>query len=359
LVTSFDKRINKVKTIRDLLYFDFEKAASIFSQFDEGWLEQESVTEDSSKGQGAGVRLGIPNVAEAKLGAEYLQKRSTLRSRTLHHNLLNLVEDRLAESDLVADLSSIGLDASHDGSAVRSVIGNSPYLRAQGDSVIEDYRRILAISGKFNQFVDFFAKSTEQTAKASPAYLALKAKLDADLASLKNIPDRNERAAKKHTLDGLQDALNDLTKSNVAKLDPWLVEGIRLFIETYMPSRINFRIYPFSDCSSFQVLCNLKPECFVDSDLEHLLYGYGSRPNVPLSVFGLITSLPSENARTFDPLREFAEDPKLAESSAFEKGFRGMFSAMEVLEAMARFSRYPNVTVHPIAVYRSLSPAKT
>jgi hypothetical protein len=72
-----------------------------------------------------------------------------------------------------------------------------------------------------------------------------------------------------------------------------------------MPSRINLRIYPFPNCPSFQVLCNLKSECFLDSDLEHLLYGYGNRPNVPLAVFGLITSIPDKAKPTFDPMKEF------------------------------------------------------
>jgi hypothetical protein len=91
----------------------------------------------------------------------------------------------------------------------------------------------------------------------------------------------------------------------------------------------------------------------VDSDLEHLLYGYGPRPNVPLSVFGLITSLPPKNDTPFDPMKEFEGGSQLSEKEAFERGFRGVFVGMEALESMVRYSRYPNVTVHPIAVYRS------
>jgi hypothetical protein len=76
-------------------------------------------------------------------------------------------------------------------------------------------------------------------------------------------------------------------------------------------------------------------------------------------VFGLITSLPPEVPSTFDPLAEFRNNPALAESGGFEQGFRGVFTGMEGLEALVRFARYPNVTVHPIAVYRSFEMASS
>ena len=92
-------------------------------------------------------------------------------------------------------------------------------------------------------------------------------------------------------------------------------------------------------------------------DLEHLVYGYGNRPNVPLTVFGLITSVPQPDESTFDPMKEFEMTVPLAERVAFEKSFRAVFGAMDGLESFVRYSRYPNVTVHPIAVYRSFSHA--
>jgi hypothetical protein len=54
-------------------------------------------------------------------------------------------------------------------------------------------------------------------------------------------------------------------------------------------------------------------------------------------------------------MREFELSAALPERVAFDKAFRGMFGAMEGLESFVRYSRYPNVTVHPIAVYRSFS----
>jgi len=58
-------------------------------------------------------------------------------------------------------------------------------------------------------------------------------------------------------------------------------------------------------------------------------------------------------------MREFETEVPLADRLAFEKAFRGVFGALEEMELIVRYSRYPNVTVHPIAVYRSLATAES
>jgi hypothetical protein len=343
------------KAIRDLLYLDFEKAASIWSQFDEGLLERASVTEDAGKDRSAGTKFGIPGIAEASLGVDYVQKRSTLQSRTLHHDLLQRVEERLATSGLVTDLDVELLRTETSPERIREILGDRPYLRASGYSVIEDYRRILAVGEKFNEIIAFLSKAAQDTMKKSPQYLELQQTIAAARQAAASAPDRNQRAVQKQKLKVLEQQIEESLKPQLSSIEPWLMDGLRLWIDTFMTSRINFRIYPFPECPSFQVLCNLKRESFVDSDLEHLLYGYGPRPNVPLAVFGLITSLPPVGDIPFDPMAEFEESSTLSEKAAFEKGFRGVFVGMEGLEAMMRYSRYPNVTIHPIAVYRSFA----
>jgi hypothetical protein len=74
-----------------------------------------------------------------------------------------------------------------------------------------------------------------------------------------------------------------------------------------------------------------------------------------LAVFGLITSLPPEGDLPFDPMTEFTQSAELSPQEIFENAFRGVFIGMEGLESFFRYSRYPNVTIHPIAVYRSFA----
>ena len=60
--------------LRDLLYLDFDKTASIWSQLDLGLLERVSVTQDSGKDRSAGAKFGVPGLAEANLGVEKRSK---------------------------------------------------------------------------------------------------------------------------------------------------------------------------------------------------------------------------------------------------------------------------------------------
>ncbi len=344
--------------IRDLLYLDFDKAASIWSQFEGGLRERLSVTDDSGKGQKAGVSFGIPKIAEANLGVDYTGKRSVLETKILHHDILNRVDVELTNAGLVVDLMTSLPASEPDPQEIRNAIGLHPYIKAAGASVIEDYRRILSISEKFNDIVEFVAECGMQAIKQSPEYLGLQEKIESMKREINNTKDRNQKATKKHQLKNIESTIQSLSKSEVSGVEKWLLDGIKLWINTFMPTRINFRVYPFPQCPAFQVLCNLKRECFVDQDPEHLLYGYGNRPNVPLTVFGLLTSIPQKDETTlFDPMAEFEiASAEPSDQIAFERGFRGLFGAMDQIEAFMRYSRYPNVTVHPIAVYRSFVP---
>jgi hypothetical protein len=332
---------------------DFDKAASIWSQFEQGLVERISVTEDTGKTRAAGTKFGVPGVAAANLGVDYLDKRSTLESKILHHDVLNRIERRLLQAGLVTDLSAAVSRTESSAETIRSAIGHRPYLQAEGAGVVEDYRRILLISEKFNELAAFIIRSNQETFKQSAEYKQLQ-KLIADARDAADrVQDRNEKARQREQAKEMQRQLEMLGTAGVSKIDQWLVDGIRLWISTFMPTRINFRIYPFANCPAFQVLCNLKRDCFVDADLDHLLYGYGNRPNVPLAVFGLVTSLPGASGPSFDPMKEFEAEGELSKPAVFEKAFRGMFGGVEGIEIFMRYSRYPNVTVHPIAVYRS------
>ena len=342
-------------TIRDLLYLDFAKAASIWSQFDDGLLERTSVTEDATRDQSAGVRLGLPGIADARLGADYIAKRSVIESRTLHHDLLHRVEERLAEVGLVSDLAkSVAADEA-SAEPIRTAIGARPYLKASGTSVIEDYRRMRARTESFNGIIALVARSANESLKTTDQFKQLEQLVASEKARVATIKDRNARALQRTQAAALERKLDELATPTLTGIQPWLADGIKLWIDTYGPDRLHLRIYPFVNCPKFHVLCNLKRDCFVDSDLEHLLYGFGHRPNVALEVFGVITSLPPREESTFDPLAEFGDAESLSDRESFERAFRAVFAGMDGMEAFMRFSRYPIVTVHPIAVYRSFA----
>jgi hypothetical protein len=341
------------RQLRDLLYLDFDKAASIWSQVEGGLRERVSITHDAGNGQRVGVRFGIPKVAEAELGVDYAGKRSILETRILHHDILNRIDDVLTASDLIVDINSTVDGSEVDVAQIRQAIGDVPYLKATGDSVIEDYQRIFNISERFNEIAKFVVDCGMQSIKNSQEYVELQTQLQSAKSEIRKIKDHHQRSLQSQHVQEFEQLLKNLTPEQIS-VEKWLLDGIKLWISTFAPNRINFRVYPFPSCPSFQVICNLKRDCFVDQDPEHLLYGYGNRPNVQLSVFGLLTSIPPRTATLFDPMAEFSNpEEEQNEQIGFERAFRGLFGALDGMEALMRYSRYPNVTMHPIAVYRS------
>ena len=93
----------KPDKIRDLLYFDFAKAASIWSQIEGGLQERISVSEELADESSTQVGAGIPRFVEAKFGTLDVEKRSILESKVLHHNLLNDLESSSHRLGLVVD----------------------------------------------------------------------------------------------------------------------------------------------------------------------------------------------------------------------------------------------------------------
>jgi hypothetical protein len=340
--------------IRDLVYFDFHKAASIWSQIEGGLLEKVSIAKEETGTRDHGVSIGVPKIAEMKIGGLDSEKKTILESKILHHDLLSRLEDQLAGFDLVVDLTTFVTEGDLTADRIREVIAYKPYVRANGWSVIEDYRRMASIAAKFNQIVEFVSRSALETIKASPEYENIQKLIVETREIIKQEKDRNKKATQTAQLRAFEAKVNEMSKSQLSKVDSWILDGMQHWISTFMPNRINFRIYPFESCPSFQVLCNLKRECFVDQDLEHLLYGYGIRPNIILTVFGIITSIPTKSGEIFDPMKEFKEADQTDAKITFEKAFRGVFGGMDAVESLVRYSRYPNITVHPIAVYRDI-----
>lgn len=342
-------------TIHDLIYFDFEKASSIWSQFQWGQSQSITTTQDDSVEKNLKGSLGFQNYLGGSAEKGQSEKTSVIETKILHHDLLNRVEALLSHAGLVVDLSQRVDKEESSPENIRSVIGQKPYIRAVGWSVIEDYRRILSITEKLPEILDLISYLQLENIKKIPEFAQLEQQISEKRKEVNRIKDRNAKAVAKTKLDMLEKSLSEVTGQELSKIDPKLLDTLKLFINTFMPNRINFRVYPFVRCPSFQVLCNLKRECFVDQDLEHLLYGYGNRPNIQLSVFGLITSIPSQRGVPFDPLAEFQNEGNGNEQVKFEKGIRALFPTIDTFESFMRYSRYPNITIHPIAVYRDFS----
>ena len=279
-------------------------------------------------------------------------KGSILETKILHHDLLNRLDSELNKLNLVVNINKDIEKNESNPQKIREAIGTKPYVQAEGWAVIEDYRKISKIASRFNEIIEFVKRCAIQNI---PEYKDLQKQIDVAKKQANLEKNRNKKFIILQKIKTIESTLKGMLKINLDnKVDDWLLEGIQKWIEIYMANRINFRIYPIVNCPSFQILCNLKTDYFVDQDLEHLLYGYGYRPNIPLTAFGLITSIPQQSELQFDPMAEFKDNNKLTDKAKMEKAFREMFSAMDEMEDYIRYSRFPNITIHPIAIFRNI-----
>ena len=162
----------------------------------------------------------------------------------------------------------------------------------------------------------------------------------------------------KKSIEESEKIINNLIEAaQINNVESWIIDGLRDWIQVFLPRIFNFRLYPFDKIDNFHILSNLKKEAFIESDIESVHFLHGTRPTVKISMLGVITAIPHKQDEPFDPMGEFEKlDDSLTESQSVEKAFRGVFRGFDGLEEMIRTCRYPCIMVQPIAIYRSLKP---
>jgi hypothetical protein len=349
-----DSRSNN---LRDLIYFDSDKAASILSQIEGGLLteSQESAEEVSERRRSA--RLG-PIMFQPEFGTTRSERTAVLESKVLHHGLLTRLEQGLKDMGMLLNINEAvdSDDPDYSDKGLHDLITKPSFIVAEGWAALEDFNRVDAFISDFPNLVEFINRCATHGIQGSDAYKAMQETIVALTKEVRQEKDSKRKAQLKLQQRQLEEQAEQLLASveTVEDIPPdWLLEGIRSFITTLIPNRVNLRIYPFEQNPRFEVLSNLKAEYFMDSDLENIRFAYGTRPNVPFTALGLVTSIPREKNKLFDPVAELEHHPT-SEDDQIELGFRHLLRTFADFERFVRFSHYPNVTVYPIAVYQKL-----
>lgn len=347
---------NSKKKLRDLLYFDEGKASSLLSQLEQGLLKQAVESEETTGKKAGGLKLGI-GVIEGNLGGESAGRSGTELTKVRFHDMLVDLENQLFVEGYALDLNSVATTHSMSPPEMREMLVGSSYLRVEGNAVINDFARLQDFAKDFKTIVELQNRSGRFNIEQTTEFQVLSSQIEAARAGLKSVSDRNEKARRKQLLDELQKSLDEfLSRATTLTAPPdWMLEGVMDWIRIFNSNQIHLRIRPFAD-SSFEVVANLKRNGFVDPDIGNLIFSYGSRPNVLLTVFGLITSIPPTTEK---PVGAVAST-KVAQSSnlvnPLHTAFRGVFDSMSEFEAFSGFTDFPNIKVHPIAVYHQIKP---
>lgn len=332
----------------DYIYIDIDKAVSLYSQLT-GRVVELQQTQLGREGVSNNTRNYDFRVF--KHGAGGTEQESELITETTkpHHALLQELEELLEQQGYMLDLGSLTGSTLKDPN-VRSQLKKYLCVKCSGRVVVEDYERIKKVATDYPEIAKFINNSAESSIRSSEEYLEISNKL----AALESSGgDGNKKARNRQKVKELRKQLDALVQS-ASEVDPvedWILEGMRTWIDSFLPKITNIRMYPFQGQADEQVFGHLETSMFTVSNPTSFHFTYGSFPTEQLTMIGIISSVPEDSEETFDPLAEFGKE-ELTSQEIIESAFRGVFRGFDGLEAMVRTIRYPRVLVHPILVYR-------
>ena len=346
--------MSEKRLIRDLIYFDFDRAASIVSQIEGGLIEEYHDEAGTSRDIGGGIDVRL-----AKLGGTATDTTSKLVVKSVHHDLLVRVEKALFEKDVALDLNSELANGNQGFSELHARLSVSPYVRAEGFCWFNDYERIKRFIYGVVNLADFQAGLALQGVDRADEYFSLQAEIKHQLNLLATNTDQNKQRSLRTKLDKLRAKKKAIEKEYSLKridagLPSWMVQGLEDLMDLFMPRRNAFILQPDEESGEFKVIANLKKECIVDSDWEHVVFAYGSEPNVKLTIFGLVTSIPRPTLKNVNPFENDSLSQSADDITKLARVFTDAFASIAPFEQIGQITRYPSVTVYPIAVYRGI-----
>ncbi|MFY9159316.1 DUF6414 family protein [Aquirufa ecclesiirivi] len=342
-----------MKSIKDLIYFDLEKARSLISQIKGGLISEISrAFEDEGE---FGSELGFDfKLIKGKLSGKEKERNIKTEKIEIYHELLNQIEEELEKKKLLTNINDTfdNFKGSYND-FIKTTQGFS-FIKAIGWSQFEDFERLKNIFTNFNEIQRLIFSSQ---LLESPEVKSMQQQIKDSKKGAENL-ERNQKAKELNRLKSLEkqfdDKLKELTEIHV--FDDDYINRMKMFLDTFSPNRLNFRLLPLDDFNDFQILANLKEKYLVDSNFESIIYTYGTRPNIKLSVLGIITSCPQTTDQRVDPNDEFLiyNDDELNEVQGFDKAFRNVFTSFEAFEKFFFVPSFPKLSISPIAIYREV-----
>jgi len=339
----------------DYLYVDLDKVISLYSQLTGGVVELRET--QSEKGSTSDNKRNYDfKVFKHDAGGTTQDKEQDRTTIKPYHALLQDLEVELSSSGYLLDLAYIENDKTLKDTELRGTLKNALCVKCTGRIVIEDYERMKKIGQDFPEIVKLINRSNAESLKDGPEYQ----KIEQQIKDLENTTgDKNKRTKAQKQAKELREGLDTLLSSSTAvdMVSQWILDGMGTWIDAFLPSITNIRVYPFEEENDEHIFGHLDASNFTVADPTAFHFTYGSFPTEDFTMLGIITSVPSAEDENFAPLQEF-EKEELEDYESVESAFRGIFRGFDGMEAMVRTCRYPRVLVHPILVYRETSPNK-
>ncbi|MBP9058735.1 MAG: hypothetical protein KBF98_00305 [Rhodoferax sp.] len=274
-----------------------------------------------------------------------------------HPCALLALEAELSAQGYLMDLTRGAASRSLREPGLRSTLASTLCVKVTGRAVIEDYQRIRRAMENLPETVDFVNKTVQASVRNTDDFRQTEMTIAAEVEQLKENVDRYSRAASQSHILQMKADLDHAIKSATTAhgVEQWVLDGLKSWIDNHLAGIVKLRVYLSPESADEQIFGNLKRECFLEQNPDSLHFSLGADPDTSITLVGIITSVPAEEADSFDPLAEFDRE-SLSNLQTFEKGNREVLKNINTLERLARTVNFPRVMVQPLMVYRSFTP---
>lgn len=301
-------------SVRDFIYLDWERVRSYVAQLDRGVPETTTGGLTSDEGEAFGGELGLLGVAKLEKQQDVRYIRSASETRSLHHAIFSILEERLEKDDALSELDGSYADAAWTVESLNDKL----FVRVTGTTRIVDYAAILDLLEGFGELVKL-GHAGEKSALASRA----------DLGGAER-QRALQQLEKKH-----RDQLKEMNVLNLSQI----ASGIR----SLYGSSIRVKFVPDLERS------------------ENLLVGTVTRENLDESLMRTIGARGMATNHGWTALVQLdmsAEVPEqvnaLPTGNTMEDSLDSLVARMDDLTKTVSGTTWPAATCIPIAIYRRL-----
>lgn len=292
---------------RDFIYLDWERIRSIAAQLFQGIPEQsttEKHNEASAKGE---LQGGIFGILQGKGGIDYRYFKSENETRSLHHGIYSLVEDRLTKEGLVKviddkyDFTRWIEEHFHDGQFIR-ITGLMRLIDFNWSSeVIESMPKLL-------QTIQYY-----------------------DLHSMKS-----KGLMQKDII-----AQKEMYKNQLQQMKEWKLEEFAGLMRRLFGGSIRVKVVPSKEYLDKIFVASANPEYFIDP-VASINQKYGFEIDANWVTFGQINTTNESSKPMSIPIGNPAED-----------AFEGIMLVANSISRAFSAPKFPAVQFTPICIYRT------
>ncbi len=227
----------------DYIYVDLDKVVSLYSQLTGGVVElRETQTEKGSTSDNK--RNYDFKVFKHSAGGTTQEKESDKETIKPHHALLQELEQELSASGYLLDLAELKEGVTLKDGETREILKNALCVKCTGRIVVEDYERIKSIGQDFPDIVKLINRSHADSLKNTQEYQDIEHQIS-EIESAGG--GKNSKAMKKKKVKELRKSLETLVESSSAVdiVPQWILDGLKTWIDAFLPNITNIRVYPF------------------------------------------------------------------------------------------------------------------